>query len=173
MTEEVKENQEEKEDENSEGALPSLDSREETNRLKLEVEDLTNKWKRAVADYINLVRRHEREESDLTQLANLELIRRLLPVLDGLEKAATHLRDDGLNLVLKKFKEVLGSQGLTEIDTRGMFDPRFHECVEAVANGQPGKIAETLDKGFIINGKIVRAAKVKVFSLENQISENA
>lgn len=149
----------------------SVPSPDEVERLKTEVADLTNKWKRAAADYINLTKRIERERAQLTEGANLDLLRRLLPIVDGLEKAVAHLQDQGLNLVWEKLRYLLQEVGLAEMATSGQFDPRFHECVEMVTGGQAGEIAETLDKGFIINEKVVRAARVRVFSGPAKISQ--
>lgn len=141
-------------------------------QLKSEIEDLTNRWKRSAADYINLVRRTEREKNELTERAGLELLRKILPIFDDLSNAALHLKDEGLNLVLKRFKALLEREGLVEIDSQGQFDPRFHECVEVISGGQKEVIAETLDKGFIINGKVVRVARVRVYNGEGGKSKD-
>jgi len=65
------------------------------------------KYKRARADYANLERRIKDQQEEFVKFANSVLILKLLPVLDDLEKASGKIKDEGLNLVLKKFKEVL------------------------------------------------------------------
>lgn len=133
-------------------------------QAKSEIEDLTNRWKRALADYQNLEKRYEKERSDFVQFANANLILKLLGILGHLERAADHLKDDGLNLVIAEFKRVLTGEGLEEIKCLGEdFNPNLMEVVEAVKDGQENKVAEVLSKGYLLKGKVLLPAKVKVY----------
>lgn len=131
---------------------------------KQEIETLTNSWKRALADYQNLEKRIEKEKGDFIAFSNADLILKLLMTLAGLEKAAEHLKDKGLDIVVTEFKKVLFEEGLEEIETQGVvFDPVLMEAVEVVSGGEKNKIAEVLQKGYLLKGKILLPVKVKVF----------
>lgn len=131
---------------------------------KTSAEDLTNNWKRALADYQNLEKRYEKEKADFVQFANAGLILKLLTTWGHLEKAAEHLKDEGLNLVVSEFKRILSEEGLKEIKSLGEnFDPLIMEAVEVVSGGEKNKVAEVLQKGYSLKGKVLLPAKVKVF----------
>lgn len=129
-----------------------------------QIEELTNHWKRALADYQNLEKRYEREKADFVQFANANLILKLLTILGHLERAAEHLKNDGLSLVITEFKRVLDDEGLEEINCLGEdFNPALMEAIEAVRDGQKEKVAEVLNKGYLLKGKVLLPAKVKVY----------
>lgn len=131
---------------------------------KQEIKTLTNSWKRALADYQNLEKRIEKEKNDFIAFSNADLILKLLMTLAGLEKAAEHLKDRGLDIVVTEFKKILLEEGLEEIETQGaVFDPVLMEAVEVVSGGEKSKIAEVLQKGYLLKGKILLPVKVKVF----------
>jgi len=133
-------------------------------QAKLEIGDLTNRWKRALADYQNLEKRYEKEKNDFVQFANANLLLKLLGVLVHIERAAEHLKDDGLNLVASEFTRVLKEEGIEEIKALGeSFNPEMMEAVEAVKDGQENKVAEVLNKGYLLKGKVLLPAKVKVY----------
>ncbi len=132
-------------------------------QAKSEIEDLTNRWKRALADYQNLEKRYEKERSDFVQFANANLILKLLGILGHLERAAEHVKDDGLNLVITEFKRVLIGEGLEEIKCLGEdFNPNLMEAVEVIEGKEGNKVAEVISKGYLLKGKVLLAAKVKV-----------
>ena len=135
-------------------------------KLQEEIKTLDNNWKRALADYQNLVKRFETERQEVIKLASLNVVGKLLPTLDVLELAASHSQDEGVNMAIKQFQLVLADEGLEEIAPAvgDKFDPSIHECIERI-NGEPVEsIAELVFKGYKINGFILRPAKVKVFS---------
>ena len=124
---------------------------------------LEDSLKRTLADYLNLERRIEEERKQLSKLSSLILIEKLLPILDNLESAQTHLNDEGLQIVIKQFKDVLTSEGLQEIDAQDVqFDPNFHEAVEIKEGEMDNKIVKVLTKGYTIDGKTIRPTKVVV-----------
>jgi len=136
----------------------------ETETLKKEIVTLTESWKRALADYQNLQKRYDRERADFVQFASAGLILRLIEVLNHLEKAAESLKDKGLDIIVTEFKKVLTENGLEEIKSQGeKFDPNFMEAVEVVEGKDEGKVAEVVSKGYLLNGKVLLPAKVKVF----------
>lgn len=145
--------------------------RKDDKKLKEEIQDLTLKWKRALADYQNLEKRTTQEKEEFAKFANTQLLLKILPALDSLEKAGEHLPDEGLSLAIRQLKEGLASQGLERIETLGLtFDPEVMECVE-VSQGEEGKILGQARAGYKLNGRVLRVAQVKVGKAE--IEENA
>jgi len=131
-------------------------------KTSAEISDLTDKWKRALADYQNLEKRIEGERRDFVRFAGSGLILKILPALDSLERAEVHLKDEGLSLAVKQLKDVLESEGLERIKTLGEdFDPSEMECIE-VAAGKEGKVVREVRAGYKLNDKILRCAQVVV-----------
>ena len=124
--------------------------------LKKQVEELTNKWKRALADYQNLEKRLASEKDEFVRFSNAALIVDLLTVLDYLEQASLHLKDEGLALAVKQFKAVLQNAGVEEISVHEKkFDPKFMECVETVS-GLENYVVEVMQKGYLLHKKVLR-----------------
>ena len=137
-----------------------------TKSLKEQVALLDDKFKRALADYQNQEKRHEAQRSLLAKFANEVLLAKILPVLDDLERAQSHLKDAGLGHVLKTFHQVLASEGLSVIDSDNAdFDPATMDCAEVVA-GPKDKVVKTASRGYHLYDKILRPAKVEVGSGE-------
>ncbi len=143
-------------DENTNNNLSEIDI------LKTQINDLDNNWKRALADYKNLVDRTNKEKKDVYEFANSSLLLSLLPVYDSLEMLGKYNQDQGLLLTIKQFKQVLSEEGLKEIETNGKdYDVNEMEAVDMV-EGEEGKVVEELSKGFYFKGRLLRPARVKV-----------
>lgn len=126
-------------------------------------QELESMLKRTLADYQNLERRIEEERKQLSKLSALLLIEKLLPIADNLESAQNHIQDQGLAIVIKQFKDILTSEGVEEIQAEGQsFDPNFHEAVEIQQGREDNKIVKVLTKGYKIEDKVIRPAKVVV-----------
>jgi len=126
------------------------------------ITDLENKWKRALADYDNLRKRLEKEREDFIKFSSARLLDKLLPVLDSLENCRGRLEGEGLRLLLKQFREILESEGLKEIEAEGkMFDPVRMDAVE-MGSGEKNKVTGVIMKGYELNGRVLRPAKVRV-----------
>lgn len=124
---------------------------------------LEDQLKRALADYQNLERRVEEERKLLGQLSSAILIEKFLPVLDNLESAQAHLADQGLDIVVKQFKDVLGAEGVEEIQAEGtQFDPKLHEAVEVKKGDNDGRVVKVQVKGYKLHDNVIRPAKVVV-----------
>ena len=102
-----------------------------------------------------------------------ELILKILPILDSLEKAETQIPLDfkdnewveGISQVRIQLQDFLKKEGVEEIKTIGeRFDPNFHEALEKVEvkNKEVGKIVKEIQKGYTLNNKVIRPAKVKI-----------
>ncbi len=132
-----------------------------------ELTNLENQLKRALADYQNLERRISAEKAIWIKTANKSLILKLLAVLDNLFLAQKHIQDDGLNLSIQKFLDVLSEEGVSRIESTGRdFDPQTMECV-SVQEGENGKVLEEVRPGFIINNETLRPAQVIVGGQKN------
>jgi molecular chaperone GrpE len=126
------------------------------------IEDLENKYKRALADYQNLQKRISEEKADWIRLANKELLLRFLPVLDTLVLANQHVEDEGLKVTINQFLSVLKSEGVTRIETIGKeFNPEFMEAV-MTGEGKKNIVLEDIRVGYMMNDKLLRPAQVKV-----------
>jgi molecular chaperone GrpE len=135
-------------------------------------QELENSLKRALADYQNLERRVEEERRLLTNLSSAVLIEKFLPVLDNLESAQMHLKDEGLEMVIKQFKDILKEEGVEEIEAQGRpFDPNLHEATEVIEGKNDNKIVKILRKGYKINDKVIRPAQVSVERNSQQVNK--
>jgi molecular chaperone GrpE len=124
--------------------------------------EFEEKYLRVLADYQNLEKRTEREKELLVKLASSILAIKLLPVLDNLERAQGHLKDSGLEHVVRQFKDALATEGIYEISAANEdFNPEHHEAITQ-GEGAEGKVLEVLEKGYKMGDRILRPAKVKV-----------
>ena len=130
-------------------------------------QELEERLKRTMADYQNLERRIEEERKLLSKLSALLLIEKFLSVLDNLENAQAHLQDDGLAIVIKQFKDILTQEGVEEIAAIDhQFNPNEHEAVETQTGENDNIIARVIAKGYKIEDKVIRPAKVVVTKKE-------
>ena len=137
-------------------------------KLQDKCEELEHQLKRALADYANLQKRTEEEKKNLAKFSNAVLISKLLEVVDGLEAAQKAHPSDGLDLITKKFKDILASEGVEEIATDSDFNPELHEGIAMVPGEKNGEIAEVVQKGYAIEGRIIRPARVKVTQTQGE-----
>jgi molecular chaperone GrpE len=146
---------------------------------KEKAEEYLANWQRAQADFINYKRRTEQERQDFNSYANANLLMGLLPVLDDLERAieavpARYKKSDwveGVRLVARKFKTSLEGQGVKQIQSLGEpFDPNFHEALRQ-DNGEEGIVIEEFQKGYMLNDRLLRPARVVVGNGEQETKE--
>ncbi|TDJ36445.1 MAG: nucleotide exchange factor GrpE [Gammaproteobacteria bacterium] len=171
-----------KEQEEDEG-VPEAEAEEEAptveslscalSEAETKVAQLQDQALRAKADVENMRRRAARDVENAHKYALERMTGELLPVLDSLEKAvesATLAKDadaigEGVELSLKMFLSVLSKVGIVQLDPLGEpFDPQFHEAIAMVENpdGEPNSVMEVIQRGYSLNGRLVRAAKVVV-----------
>ena len=131
--------------------------------LKTQLEEMTNQWKRAVADYQNLVKRTQEQQKEFVQFAVKNFLEKLLPVVDDLEMAQKHLKDQGLTLALKKLYAVFEQEGLTRIETEGKeYDIHTMEAIAIVDGKEDNKIVVEHRAGYLLHGSVLRPAQVTV-----------
>lgn len=160
MSEENKENLEEN----------KIVENKETSKLEQELEETTDRLKRVMAEFENYKKRSSKEREMLYNSLVADIVSSFLPVIDNLEKATDAKTEDenfrqGLELVLKQFKEVLTKFGVEEIKTVGeTFDPEVHEAVSSVQDDALGEkiIKEEFRKGYKIGTKVIRHSMVVV-----------
>lgn len=135
-----------------------------------EDEGLNTKYLRLMADFQNYKRRVEKEKTDIYAYANEKLVAQLLDVIDNFERALMHESADesyveGMKMIFKQLTGVLEKAGLEEINALGEdFDPNFHNAVmtEDNADYESGKVTEVMQKGYLLNKKVIRPSMVKV-----------
>jgi molecular chaperone GrpE len=136
-------------------------------------------WQRAQADFINYKRRVEQERQDYAAFASAGLARAVLPILDDLERALRAVPPEyadsdwveGVRAVERKFRTSLEMQGVKQIETLGQpFDPNFHEAARQ-DKGPEGVVIEEYQKGYMLNDKLLRPARVVVGSGEEEEAE--
>lgn len=128
----------------------------------IELENLENQLKRALADYQNLEKRIAQEKSEWIKMANKDLILRLLPGLDSLILAKKHTKDEGVIVSIKHFLDVLEAEGIKKIETEGQeFDPKTMEVV-STTEGKENIVVDELRAGYTLYGTVIRPAQVVV-----------
>ena len=136
---------------------------QEIDNLKQQAEEFKNKYLRALADYQNLEKRVGDERFELMKMANKNLLIKILPFLDNLEKAEIFVKDEGLKISKDHFMQILKEAGLEEMDLlKKDFDPNLAEAIDIVPGKDNNKIVEVLRKGYKFEDKIIRVAQVKV-----------
>jgi molecular chaperone GrpE len=152
----------------------------EIEKLKAEIEDLNqkntalnDKYLRQVAEFDNFRRRNAKERVELIQTAGKDVITDLLVVLDDSERAQKQMENtediaqirEGVQLVFAKLRNTLSAKGLKPMESVGKeFDPDLHEAITELDAGKEmkGKVVDEVQKGYYLNDKIIRHAKVVV-----------
>jgi len=147
----------------------------EVEELKLKCEEYLNGWKRERADFINYKKDEVERISSLVKYANEGIIYNLIPILDNFNLAEQHANKDdesvkGLLLIKKQLEDLLIKEGIESIEVLGKpFDPNFHEVIEEIGpsealakEGEPGTVVAEVQKGYTLNGKLIRPARVKI-----------
>ncbi len=137
----------------------------EVEELKKKCDEYLNGWKRERADFLNYKKSEMERIGELSKYANEELILNIIPILDNLCLAANHIKDDGLTQIKKQLEDFLKKEGIEVIETLGRkFDPNTMEAIEDIETqeSEPGVVVEELQRGYIMNGKLIRPARVKI-----------
>ncbi len=147
------------------------EEKEETCEEVKEDEDLNTKYLRLMADFQNYKKRTEKQKSEIHAYANEKIVLKLIEVMDNFERAlgADASEGDsfkeGIEMIFKQLSDVLTDAGVKEIEAEStVFDPNFHNAVmmEDTDKVESGMVSEVLQKGYTLNGKVIRPAMVKV-----------
>jgi molecular chaperone GrpE len=141
-------------------------------KKKLTYEELEHYAKRIQADFENYKRRTQEDRAEFSRYANADLILQILPVMDNFRLSVQHLPKEledntwvaGVRHIETQMEQILQGEGVSAIRAVGeKFDPALHEAIEEVAAEKPpGEITEEIQRGYHLQGKVIRHAKVKV-----------
>lgn len=145
---------------------------QELETLKAELEESKDKYLRLFAEFDNFKKRSVKERFELLKTAAQETLTALLPILDDFDRAKKSSESggesfsDGVNLVYQKLSTTLEHKGLKAMESTGVdFDPEYHEAITDIPapnDDMKGKVIDTIEKGYTLNDKIIRYAKVVV-----------
>jgi molecular chaperone GrpE len=132
-------------------------------------------WQRSQAEFINFRKRVERDQSRMYEDAVARIIKRVLPVIDDLNRALQDRPTEGeagewasgMELISRKMQTLLESENVTMMQVEGeMFDPNLHEAISQVESPdhESGEIVEVIQQGYKIGDRVLRAALVRVAS---------
>jgi molecular chaperone GrpE len=135
-----------------------------------ELAEMKEKYLRLYSDFENFRKRTAKEKIDLIQTASAGLIVDLLPVIDDYERALANAPEgeisEGIQLIFAKITATLQTKGLKELPAKGeVFDAELHDCITqfpAPTEDDKGKVMEVVEKGYTLNEKVIRFAKVVV-----------
>jgi molecular chaperone GrpE len=151
-----------------------VEEESELEKLKAELEDQKDKFVRKVAEFENFRRRSAKERVELIQTAGKEVITDLLDVIDDCDRAQKQIEKsednkeikEGVLLVFNKLRNILSSKGLKPMQTiHEEFNPDLHEAITEIpapTEKLKGKILDEIVKGYYLNDKIIRHAKVVI-----------
>ena len=173
-TEQNQEGQEQQQGEEETGEKSLEDLQKEIEELKQKNEELKDKHLRLFADFDNYKKRTAKEKTDIQKNASEDVLKDLLPIIDDFERAIGTAEDakdvdsvrEGMRLIYQKMMKTLEHKGLQSMESQGKeFDSEYHEAVSEIpapSDDQKGKVMDEIEKGYYLNDKIIRFAKVVV-----------
>jgi len=146
---------------------------QELTQCRTQLQMFKEDYLRSRADFENYKKRVERDSTQVYRLALSSIFKDLLAIIDDLERGLTYATTvtsaesrsivEGLQLTAEQFKKVLAKYGVTPIQESSVFDPSLHEAVMEVQSDKPaGSIVQILQKGYMIQGQVLRPAKVSI-----------
>lgn len=151
------------------GRRPSAEKADISLHASGKIAELTDALKRLQAEFENYRKRVEREKGDIVKIANANLLAGLLTIFEDFERVPmAEIRDDklrkGMELISANFRKILEDEGVEPVPVLGRLDPRMHEALMWIEREDlpEGTIVGVLQKGYLMNGKMLRPAKVSV-----------
>ncbi len=149
------------------------------------IEELEDKLLRTVAEMDNMRKRSDKERSEAYKIGASIFIKDMLPIIDNLQRALTSFVDDegsdtksfvdGTNAILRDFESLLDKTGVKTINPEGeKFDPNFHEAMFEIPSDEheAGIILQVIEQGYVLENRLLRAAKVGVSTKKNEEKPN-
>lgn len=148
-------------------------SGDQIQELGQKLEEMNDKFLRLFSEFDNFRKRTQKEKLELFKTASEDVITALLPVLDDFERAMKSIEDnsidedykEGIDLIYNKLKNTLSQKGLEPMEVMGAeFDTDFHEAITNIPAppDMKGKVVDVIEKGYLLNDKVIRFAKVVV-----------
>lgn len=147
------------------------DNVEKLQELGEKLAEANDKYVRMYSEYENYRKRTNQEKADLILNAGKDMIKAILPVVDDIERALSAMADEenakeGVQLIYNKLMNILSQKGLKAIEAKGeKFDENLHEAVTQIpapSEDMKGKVVDVVEKGYFLNNKVLRYAKVVV-----------
>jgi molecular chaperone GrpE len=151
-----------------------LSKSEQITELQYQLAELNDKYLRLFSDFDNYRKRTNKDKLDLIKTSSKEVIEGLLPVLDDFDRGLDALREHqvdedavhGIELIQRRLFNYLKTKGLEPMDSKGKeFDTDYHDAITqtpALSEDLKGKVVDVIEKGYLLNGTIIRHAKVVV-----------
>ena len=175
VVEEVEEETEATEEttEEKKGFFKKKDKKDKKDQKDQQIEELTDRYKRTMAEFDNYRKRTEKEKTAMYEIGAREVINKILPVVDNFERGLATIPEadrsnpiaDGMDKIYKQLTKTLEDMGVKEIEAEGVeFNPDFHNAVMHVDDDSLGEnvVAEVLQKGYTYKDSVVRHSMVKV-----------
>ena len=166
------ENQEEQQVEDTQEEVIELSKEEE---LEVQVKEATDKYLRLYSEFDNFRKRTQKEKIELYKKSGEDVISAILPVIDDFERAQKAMEEsddiqgvkDGIKLIHDKIVSILKQKGLEEVESAvgKDFDIEFHEAITQIpapSKKEKGKVMDIVEKGYQLNGKVIRFTKVVI-----------
>jgi molecular chaperone GrpE len=154
----------------------NLNSENKEDDWQLKFAEMNDRYLRLYSEFDNYRKRSARERVEFAKTAASDTFTAILPVLDDFDRAAKAMENaediavvkEGMQLIYHKFRSILISKGLEEMNAQGeTFDADFHEAITSIPSpddSMKGKVVDEVEKGYSLNGKVIRFAKVVVGS---------
>lgn len=173
LEEETEESAEETEEATEEGKAGFFNKKKKKDKKDIQIEELTDKVKRTMAEFENFRKRNEREKTHMYEVGAKDIIEKMLPVVDNFERGLASIPEDqkdgavaqGMEMIYKQMITTLEEIGVKEIEALDKeFDPNFHNAVMHEDNEEVGEniIVEVFQKGYTYRDAVIRYSMVKV-----------
>ena len=171
-SEEVMENTDIVSEDNIETLIEEVPELTEAEKLQTELYELKDKYLRLYSDFDNFRKRTAKEKLEMIQSASERVIVDIIPVIDDIERATANAQEgeisEGIHLIFNKLFNTLAIKGLKPMDAKGaVFNADLHEAITqfpAPTEDDKGKVFDIVEKGYYLNDKVIRFAKVVVAS---------
>jgi len=152
---------------------PKKSKKDELAEAKSDADRYLNMARCLQADFDNYRKRTQKENEDFRRFATESMVCELVNVLDDLDRALASAEEGsnlvtGIKAVRNNLMKILSGRGLSVVSVDGSFDPSIHEALCTGPGEEDGKIVEVYQNGYIMNGRVLRCAKVKVTKKETE-----
>lgn len=145
---------------------PETEETDKVQEMGEKLAELNDKYLRLYSEYENYRKRTNQEKADLLINGSREMMKAILPIIDDFERALAATEDEGVQLIYNKMMKILEQKGLKAMEVKGeKFDENLHEAITripAAEETQKGLVVDVVEKGYYLNDKVLRYAKVVV-----------